>query len=415
MYQNGSTQGHNELMTAMCMYVSAHTPAESNGSTNAKEPQNSMEDCAYSHLQFTFPRPQQSCLSLEHPNLYESIKTTPGPVRTDKRLILKHVYVDIGETEMAVERNFSNQQQPTIQNVANISKELQLLPSQQSQLAQSMQGDYKPPPLLLQGETPQSFFFPEDMEITLEPSTSLALQPDPNGLLSGKVSPKPLLKSEPSSLRDDCLEHIPLPPKNRHHSKEYRPLPPLPITIPLPLQEEVMPQVMPSSSSLMPPSPIVIASRPPPSLPLWPHDDASRAAECRPNIPPSPKTQVPASLQVPPSPKMKFHPSLRTSAVPHALNSPAPTRDYGGKVNMSRVPKLSVPHCCAVQSSSYPYDYVARGDLNVLVKLSVGNCLSASNSPMSQRRNKETAPRESTLKRTQSLPSMLDSGVINDP
>ena len=82
-----------------CTYVydsSGNTSGITNGNrlSNENQLQDAGDDHIYSRLQFDMKKPEQKVLSLEHPHLYESMKSRSASILTPKKPS-RHVYVEV--------------------------------------------------------------------------------------------------------------------------------------------------------------------------------------------------------------------------------------------------------------------------------------------------------------------------------
>ena len=123
--------------------------------------------------------------------------------------------------------------------------------------------------------------------------------------------------------------------------------------------------------------------------------------------------------------RSKVYPS---SKLPQAQHSPIIPGDHSGRKTKVKRPSLphsiaiqipqsdakmepigSLPVSCVAESLQYPYSYVTRGELNVMVKVGKAPCHSASNSPILQKKTKqEETSKTTTLTRSKSLPFIVD-------
>lgn len=374
VYQNNGLQGE-EKMACTYVYDSSNKSSEFNGFNN-------LNDHGYSHLHFDIKKPQQSSLSLEYPHLYASIKSSSESSVTEKRRTLKHEYVEISLEDLAPQSSDSgishlklaSKTESSGQEMASNCLPLEKLPNHQNASPQLL--------LLLepdgQGKGEQE-----------QPGR----EPGPN------VPPSPTTRMRPEEEHSGPIAVPPFAPYcSSHGSVECRPLPPLPLRVMQPEKVLPLPPLSPPSAFFALPSP--------PSL-IFPLE-LSETGE---------------------GPK-----SLQSTDSPWVLHSPAVPVDCGRKAKVKRpslplTTGLIVPHSmpeppfgsvplsrCAVAEDplEYPYSYVTRGELSVLVKIARSPCHSASASPVAKKKAKKAAApseKDSTLTRTQSLPLMLDQSA----
>ncbi|KAL5497300.1 hypothetical protein EMCRGX_G013757 [Ephydatia muelleri] len=97
VYQNKSMLGPDEMLTCTYMHdSSANTSEITNGNSlsNENQLQDAGDDHCYSRLQFDMKKPEQKVLSLEHPHLYETMKSRSASILTPKKQS-RHVYVEV--------------------------------------------------------------------------------------------------------------------------------------------------------------------------------------------------------------------------------------------------------------------------------------------------------------------------------
>eukprot|EP00731_Ephydatia_muelleri_P008993 Em0004g1331a len=97
VYQNKSMLGPDEMLTCIYMHdSSANTSEITNGNSlsNENQLQDAGDDHCYSRLQFDMKKPEQKVLSLEHPHLYETMKSRSASILTPKKQS-RHVYVEV--------------------------------------------------------------------------------------------------------------------------------------------------------------------------------------------------------------------------------------------------------------------------------------------------------------------------------
>lgn len=89
--------GPDEMLTCIYMHdSSANTSEITNGNSlsNENQLQDAGDDHCYSRLQFDMKKPEQKVLSLEHPHLYETMKSRSASILTPKKQS-RHVYVEV--------------------------------------------------------------------------------------------------------------------------------------------------------------------------------------------------------------------------------------------------------------------------------------------------------------------------------